>query len=47
MPESKFEDRVLRCKDCDDDFVFSAGEQEFFEMNGLIHDVHEQGQGQI
>lgn len=28
MPE--FQDRVLRCVDCDTDFVFTAGEQQFY-----------------
>lgn len=28
MPD--FQDRVLKCVDCADDFVFTAGEQQFF-----------------
>ena len=28
MPE--FQDRVLKCVDCNADFVFTAGEQQFF-----------------
>lgn len=29
------EDKVLNCKDCDKDFVFSAKEQEFFAEKGF------------
>lgn len=30
-----FEDKVLKCKDCGEEFVFTAGEQEFFAEKGL------------
>jgi len=30
-----FEDKVLVCKDCGKDFVFSAGEQEFYAEKGF------------
>ena len=30
-----YEDKILRCKDCGNEFVFTAGEQEFFV--GLPH----------
>jgi len=33
-----FNDRTLQCKDCGDDFVFSAGEQRFFAEKGLTHE---------
>ena len=33
-----FNDRTLQCKDCDDAFVFSAGEQRFFAEKGLTHE---------
>ena len=33
-----FEDRVLVCKDCGKEFVFSAGEQEFYAQNDLKND---------
>lgn len=33
-----FEDRTLACKECGAEFVFTAGEQEFYERKGLIHD---------
>jgi DNA-directed RNA polymerase subunit RPC12/RpoP len=29
------EDRILVCADCGDDFVFTVGEQEFFEERGF------------
>jgi CxxC-x17-CxxC domain-containing protein len=28
-------DRTLRCRDCSDDFVWTAGEQSFFREKGL------------
>ena len=30
-----YEDRVLKCKECGDDFVFTAGEQEFYNERGF------------
>jgi CxxC-x17-CxxC domain-containing protein len=30
-----FSDRTLSCRDCGTEFVFSAGEQEFFQAKGL------------
>lgn len=30
-----FQDRVLKCKDCGQDFVFTAGEQEFYAEKGF------------
>ena len=30
-----FEDKVLKCKDCGEEFVFTAGEQEFYAEKGL------------
>ena len=30
-----FQDRPLQCLDCKNEFVFSAGEQEFFEKKGF------------
>ena len=32
------QDRTLTCRDCGQDFVFSAGEQEFFASKGLTND---------
>ncbi|HVC32967.1 MAG TPA: zinc-ribbon domain containing protein [Chloroflexota bacterium] len=34
---SSNEDRVLTCKDCGAQFVFTAGEQEFYASRGLMH----------
>jgi len=33
-----FEDKTLRCRDCGQDFVFSAGEQEFYQQRGLLNE---------
>ncbi len=30
-----FEDKTLICKECGNEFVFTAGEQEFYEEKGL------------
>ncbi len=32
------QDRVLTCRDCGEQFVFSAGEQAFFASKGLQND---------
>jgi len=29
------EDKTLKCKDCNSDFVFTAGEQEFYKEKGF------------
>jgi CxxC-x17-CxxC domain-containing protein len=31
-------DKVLVCRDCNREFVFSAGEQEFYQSRGLQHE---------
>lgn len=33
-----YEDRTLVCRECGQDFTFSAGEQAFFASKGLQHD---------
>jgi CxxC-x17-CxxC domain-containing protein len=33
-----FVDRTLTCRDCDEQFVFTAGEQAFYASKGLVHD---------
>jgi len=33
-----YEDRTLTCRDCGNEFGFSAGEQEFFAAKALLHD---------
>lgn len=30
-----YEDKTLKCKDCGQDFVFTAGEQEFYAQKGF------------
>ncbi|MBA4027139.1 MAG: zinc-binding protein [Cyanobacteria bacterium DS3.002] len=32
------EDKTLNCRDCSQNFVFTAGEQEFFAKKLLIHE---------
>ena len=32
-----FEDRTLTCRDCGQQFVFTAGEQEFYQSRGLMN----------
>lgn len=33
-----YEDKTLRCRECDQEFVFSAGEQEFYQQKGLLNE---------
>jgi len=33
----EFSDRKLKCIDCGESFLFSAGEQEFFHVKGFVH----------
>ena len=33
-----FADKVLRCRDCGADFAFTAGEQEFYALKGLMNE---------
>ena len=32
-----FEDKTLKCRECGNDFVFTAGEQEFYQQKGLLN----------
>lgn len=32
------EDRTLKCKDCGADFIFTAGEQEFYKEKGFTNE---------
>ncbi len=32
-----FVDKTLKCRDCGNEFVFTAGEQEFFQQKGLMN----------
>jgi CxxC-x17-CxxC domain-containing protein len=34
----EFEDKMLTCRDCNKQFVFSGGEQEFFSAKGLVNE---------
>ena len=36
--ERVYQDRSLTCRDCAEEFVFSAGEQAFFASKGLVND---------
>jgi CxxC-x17-CxxC domain-containing protein len=33
-----FVDKALRCRECGRDFVFTAGEQEFYQLKGLMNE---------
>lgn len=33
-----YEDKTLTCKDCGSEFVFTAGEQEFYAEKGLMNE---------
>ncbi|MCX7923698.1 MAG: zinc-ribbon domain containing protein [Clostridia bacterium] len=33
-----FQDKTLVCKDCGNDFIFTAGEQEFYSTKGFQND---------
>jgi CxxC-x17-CxxC domain-containing protein len=35
MMNVQYEDKVLHCRDCDTDFVWTAGEQAFYASKGL------------
>ena len=35
-----YEDKTLICKDCGAEFVFTAGEQEFYASKGFVNDVN-------
>ena len=32
-----FADKTLNCRECGNDFVFTAGEQEFYQQKGLMN----------
>ena len=32
-----FVDKTLKCRECGNDFVFTAGEQEFYQQKGLLN----------
>ena len=33
-----YDDKTLQCRECGQDFVFSAGEQEFYASKGLLNE---------
>lgn len=33
-----YSDKVLKCRDCGNEFVFTAGEQEFYASRGLLNE---------
>ena len=33
-----YQDKTLRCRECGQEFVFSAGEQEFYQQKGLLNE---------
>lgn len=33
-----YEDKTLKCRDCGQDFVFTAGEQEFYAEKGFVNE---------
>jgi CxxC-x17-CxxC domain-containing protein len=38
MSNAGYNDRILTCRDCGQDFTFSAGEQEFYASRSLTND---------
>ena len=38
-----YEDKTLVCKECGNEFVFTAGEQEFYAEKGFTNDWAEKG----
>ena len=33
-----YQERTLKCKDCDEEFIFTVGEQEFYAEKGFQND---------
>lgn len=33
-----FVDKALRCRECGREFIFTAGEQEFYQLKGLLNE---------
>ena len=33
-----YQDKTLKCKDCGEEFIFTAGEQEFYAEKGLMNE---------
>ena len=41
-----FEDKTLKCEDCGQDFIFTAGEQEFYAEKGFQNEPKRCNQGE-
>ena len=39
MSNEGYQDRILTCRDCGQDFTFTAGEQEFYDSRGLTNKI--------
>src|SRR5436305_14113134 len=39
MSNGGYQDRILTCRDCGQDFTFSAGEQEFYASRNLTNEL--------
>jgi CxxC-x17-CxxC domain-containing protein len=37
FPSLSFVDKTLKCRECGNDFIFTAGEQEFYQQKGLVN----------
>ena len=35
---SEYKDKTVKCCDCGEDFVFTAGEQEFYAEKGFVNE---------
>lgn len=35
--EKEYKDITIKCRDCNEDFVFTAGEQQFYEEKGFTN----------
>ena len=36
--KTMYEDKTLMCKDCGQEFIFTAGEQEFYDSKGFVNE---------
>lgn len=37
-PRAMYEDKTLQCRECSREFIFSSGEQEFYQQKGLLNE---------
>ena len=40
-----YQDKTLICKECGAEFVFTAGEQEFYAEKGFVNEMRQRGKG--